>query len=254
VNVIYIPDNEPPVLTITSPADNSILDKAGVTVNGTVIDKSVVNYVKVNGINAAVNAQNNTYAVDLTLSEGENSVTVESEDEFNNKGSISITVAVDTIAPQVVVNSPESGSFFTGAEVVLSGEIIDATEVNLSINGQAIPPDSISGNQFNHPFTLAQGENNLTISAQDAANHSSQISLTLFLDSTAPQITISSHQSGSVTNKDKITITGSIVDAYPHQVTLSGGSAGSVEGEIIGSNFYFKNILLSEGENAFTLV
>jgi bacillopeptidase F len=151
---------------------------------------------------------------------------------------------VDTIPPQVVVNSPVSGSFFTEVEVMLSGEIIDATAVSLSINGQAVPPENINGNQFNHPFTLEQGENNLTISAVDAANHSSQTSLTLFLDSINPQITVSSPQSGSVTNQDKITITGSIVDAYPHQVTLSGGSAGSIEGELIGSNFYFKDILL----------
>ncbi|MGD2088206.1 MAG: hypothetical protein PVH61_18660, partial [Candidatus Aminicenantes bacterium] len=254
VNVIYIPDNEPPVLTVTSPADNSILDKAGVTVTGTVVDKSAILYVKVNGITAVVDAQNNTYTVDLTLSEGENTVTVESEDEYQNKGSISITVTVDSIAPQVTVNSPVSGSFFTSAEVVISGEIIDATAVSLSINGQAVPPENISGNQFNHPFTLVEGENNLTISARDAANHSSQTSLTLFLDSVNPQITVSSPSSGSVTNKDKITITGSITDAYPHQVTLSGGSAGSVEGELIGSNFYFKDIVLSEGENTFTVV
>ncbi|NIO62365.1 MAG: hypothetical protein GTO35_07185, partial [Gammaproteobacteria bacterium] len=94
----------------------------------------------------------------------------------------------------------------------------------------------------------------MIISAKDAANHSSQTALTLFLDSINPQITISSPQSGSVTNKDKITISGSIEDAYPHQVTLSGGGAGSVQGELIGGNFYFNDILLSEGENAFTVV
>jgi len=152
VTVIYIPDNEPPVLTITSPADNSILDQAGITVNGTVTDKSNILYVKVNGITAAVNAQNKTYTADLTLSEGNNTLTVESEDEYNNKGSISIAVTVDTIAPQITVSSP---------------------------------------------------------------------------------------QSGSVTNHDKITISGYIVEAYPHQITLSGGSTGPVPGEMTGNSFLF---------------
>ncbi|MGD2091337.1 MAG: Ig-like domain-containing protein, partial [Candidatus Aminicenantes bacterium] len=165
--VTYIPDSEPPELTIASPESGEFLDKANVTVIGTVIDKSDILYVRVNGTNAVIDTQNNTYTVDLPLAEGENTLSVESEDEYQNKGSIGITVTVDT---------------------------------------------------------------------------------------TAPQITVSSPQSGSITNKEKLTITGSITDAYPHQVTLSGGSAGSVEGELIGSNFYFKDIVLSEGENAFTVV
>ncbi len=73
------------------------------------------------------------------------------------------------------------------------------------------------------------------------------------VDTIAPQITVSSPQSGSVTNHDKITISGYLVEDYPHQITLSGGSTGPVPGKITGNSFYFKDILLSEGENAFTL-
>jgi len=166
VTVIYIPDNEPPELSIDFP-DNTFLNKTAVTVTGTVTDKSNILYVKVNGINAVVDPQNNTYSAQLELTEGANGLTVEAEDEFNNRGTIDITVTVDTIAPQVAVSSPQSNSF---------------------------------------------------------------------------------------TNKDKITIHGGMVEANPRQVTLSGGSAGSIPGELTGGDFYFKDILLAEGENAFTVV
>jgi hypothetical protein len=94
-------DTESPEIIVTSPTDGQFLNTTEGLITGTVTDTSSIAYVRVNGKNAQVDGQ--TFSYTLPLSEGENTITVEAEDSYQNKGSVSIRVTLDNLLPQITV-------------------------------------------------------------------------------------------------------------------------------------------------------
>ena len=78
-----------PMVTITSPADGDSLGTDTVTVDGTVDDLTITE-VDVNGQIVAVS--NGSFTVDITLTEGDNTIVVTATDAVGNDGIASITI------------------------------------------------------------------------------------------------------------------------------------------------------------------
>jgi hypothetical protein len=86
---VTVLDTTPPTLTITSPADGTIVTTSSIIVTGTASDESGIANVTVNGILAAGTT---SWSANLTLTEGENMITVVATDTAGNIATQTVTV------------------------------------------------------------------------------------------------------------------------------------------------------------------
>ena len=100
-------DATPPLLTITTPSDGTLVTASPITVIGTVSEELVT--VHVNGVLATVSA--GTFEATVSLEEGLNTITAEAEDAAGNVASDSITVTF---------LSSQLGSIITGEDHLLA--------------------------------------------------------------------------------------------------------------------------------------
>lgn len=172
-------DKTAPVVVITSPSDNTLVNTSQVTLEGTV-----------DGIN---------FSETRRLAEGSNTLTKAATDSAGNTSSASITVALDTEPPLVLITSPADGATVNTPEVTLQG--------------------TVDGKAFSQAYTLSEGENTLEKSARDEAGNSSSASITVNLDTAAPEIIITSPLPDSVFTTQEITLEG-LVDGEPFSETV----------------------------------
>ncbi|MFC1807881.1 hypothetical protein ACFL0T_05895, partial [Candidatus Omnitrophota bacterium] len=181
--VIFTIDREGPVIIITSPLNNTLLNTPIITLEGTV-----------DGV---------SFQEQRTLQEGQNTVTKEAADSLGNTSSTSITVTLDTQAPTITLTQPTTP---TNQNVTLSY----ATSDNIS------PPTAITVSGDNSPYTQA-GEHTVTLTATDQAGNSAQSNRVIFtIDKTGPNIIITSPQDNTILNTPIITLEGT-VDGTPFQ-------------------------------------
>lgn len=92
-------DTTPPVLTLSSPVDNLVTNNPSCVVSGVTNDNlSSPVTVKVNNQEVSV-AENGSFSTTLTLTEGENTITVVSTDGAGKSSTVTRTVILDTHAP-----------------------------------------------------------------------------------------------------------------------------------------------------------
>lgn len=92
-------DTVPPTLTVTSPVEGLITNKASLTVSGTTNDAtSTPVTVTVNGTPVTVQA-NGSFSTTVTLKDGSNTITIVATDAAGLKTTITRTVTLDTGAP-----------------------------------------------------------------------------------------------------------------------------------------------------------
>ena len=112
-------DTVPPVLNITSPADNLITNQTNCVVAGTTNDTtSSPVTLTINGTAVTVNADG-SFSKAVTLSEGSNTITVKSVDKAGKETSVTRTVTLDTSVPTIdnIALSPNPAS--TGAAMTI---------------------------------------------------------------------------------------------------------------------------------------
>ncbi len=163
-------DIEAPVITITSPADNSLVNTPTITLEGTV--------------------DNEPFTETRTLIEGENTLTKESTDKAGNFSSSSVTITLDTKPPAIIITSPSDNSLVNTPEITLQG--------------------TIDGVSFTETRTLTEGENTLTKEAVDKAGNSSSASVTITLDTKPPAIIITQPTDNALVNTPTIALEGTI--------------------------------------------
>lgn len=159
-------DITPPQLSITNPEDNTLTNLRLTAVLGTIDDNSVT--VEVNGETADVSEGIFTMQ-DVSLLEGENTIHAVATDRAGNFASDSITINLDSIPPEIIITSPENGSYTNQLQITLEGTV------------------------DTQPFSeirdlLKEGENILTKEARDEAGNASSSSVTVIRDTMPPVI------------------------------------------------------------------
>ena len=92
-------DTTPPVLTLSSPVDNLVTNNPSCVVSGVTNDNlSSPVTVKVNNQEVSV-AENGSFSTTLTLTEGENTITVVATDGAGKSSTVTRPVILDTHAP-----------------------------------------------------------------------------------------------------------------------------------------------------------
>jgi parallel beta-helix repeat protein len=196
------PDNTPPTVTITSPANTE-------TVNGTInvtadasdnVDVVAVEF-RLDGAAPGTEDTANPYSVRWNTedtADGFHTLTATARDAAGNTGTASITVRVsnDTIAPTVTITSPANGTPVSGTTPVAA----DASDnkgvvaVEFRLDGAtpgtevATPPYSVSWDTT----TTTDGPHTLTAVARDEAGntHTASVTVTVANDTTPPAVSI----------------------------------------------------------------
>lgn len=125
-SVTFTVDTVAPILTINSPANNSITNTAACTVSGTTNDAtSSPVTVTVNGENVTVGSDGSFSKV-ITLTEGDNTITVVATDAAGKSTTVTRTVTLDTGAPSFVSVTITPNPVDAGNTYVIAVSVTDA--------------------------------------------------------------------------------------------------------------------------------
>lgn len=124
----YTVDTVPPVLNVTSPANNFLTNSAALTVQGTTNDvtsSSVTVTIKLNGVDqGAVTVTGGAFSKALTLANGSNTIVVTATDAAGKASTVTITGTLDTTEPVISSVSITPNPADTGATMIISVGVI----------------------------------------------------------------------------------------------------------------------------------
>ncbi|MBP3041352.1 S8 family serine peptidase [Bacillaceae bacterium Marseille-Q3522] len=178
---------EAEVPTITSPVTGSYTNQETVTVEGTASPTTTVQVLN-NGAEAAVTevAEDGTFAVDLTLAEGENVLTAKSVvEQGSTDESEPVTIIYDKTKPALTIDSPENESKTNRETVTVEGTVADSNLKWVKVNGQLA---TVTDGRYSKRIILESGENLIKVVALDQAGNRTVKRVTVFADYTAPVI------------------------------------------------------------------
>ena len=119
-------DTVPPVLVLTSPADNSITNNATCTVSGSTNDaSSTITSLTVNGQTVTVGT-NGTFSTTITLSKGANTITIVSTDANGKTSTVTRTVTLDQTPPSITAVTITPNPATTGQTFTISVTVTDS--------------------------------------------------------------------------------------------------------------------------------
>lgn len=183
-------------------------------------------------------------------------------------------VVKETIKPVITLVSPSNGAYVTNNKQAIKFKVVDESggsgvnlsTVKLNIDGTTYTVSS-SGmastgitNGYQFTFTpqsaLNDGNHTITISASDNdGNAATEVTAAYTIDTVPPTLTISSPQTGLITNNSAITIKGNTNDSTSSPITvtikLNGTDQGTVDVGTDGS--FSKAITISEGINSIVV-
>ena len=179
----------PPTVTISTPAQGSILTSNPVTIGGTVSDPAAV--VTVNGTPAPTSKD--TYSIDLTLAEGPNTIAVVATNGTGD-GTAEVDVVLNTLpGPTIDILSQKDGFFVGYAWLGQGAAPTDAIPTTVSgvaetafgpptvtINGVAATVTQIgstTGYAFEAPILLSKGTQTLAVTGYDNRGARTDVSL-----------------------------------------------------------------------------
>ena len=151
------------------------------TITGRVSDLEAT--VQVNGIPVTI-VELGAFTIDLTLTEGKNTITAVATDGQGDTGTDSVTVIYDTVGPQISITSPTDGAAALVNPISVIGTVSDANLSEVRVN---MVPATISEGEFTaEGIELKQGENTITAVAKDKVGNTAEDSVNVTLGEEAP--------------------------------------------------------------------
>ncbi len=114
-----------------------------------------------------------SFEVTLSLAEGAHSLPVVAREPMGGVCEARFVVAVDTTAPELVVDFPPPGFGTEAATVLVAGRTDPGSAVK--VNGQTVAVDE--NGSFAFEIGLASGRNEITVAAYDQAGNSAELSI-----------------------------------------------------------------------------
>jgi hypothetical protein len=243
-------DKTPPAIVLTSPAASFATNKPALTVAGNVADTNGITQVSVNGI--PVTLTDGAFSLDVTLTEGDNLLTVTARDIADNTATLTRTVTLDTIPPRVAITAPANLSTFNTSAIAVTGTVDDPQAI-VTVNGIPAP---VSNGGFSANLTLGEGTRFITVVASDPLGNTSTASISVTIDITPPRVIINTPQDGMTLFASPITVTGMINDIVSG--TVNGNNAtvtvNGVPAVVSNRGFVAENVPLTSGANTITAV
>lgn len=183
-------DPDKPVITITSPMDNSYTNNTGlVKISGSVSETATVT---VAGAAADVDSSNN-WSANVQLAAGLNDIQVVATDRAGNTSSMKRSVTLDTVNPVLAITTPAQDIAVNQKTFAVSGTVEDGSSITVaySVNGGAVvsAPVNAGAFSFNVDF-VNEGTYPVVVTATDAAGNSTTATRSLIYDATPPVFAI----------------------------------------------------------------
>jgi len=228
-------DLSAPLLTVTEPADGIYTNSSIIWVAGTSEPGATVN---VNGRSAAVNATDGKWAASVSLTEGNNTITVESRDTAGNLASTALRVFLDTVIPFINLTEPADNSYWNKSFVMVAGSTEPGSLVYIA--DKVVRAEDGS---FRDVVLLSEGANAVNISVRDRAGNTNARALTLHLDQSRPFIELDSYT--TLTKAPDVLLSGRVE---------TGAELSVDDAHIIVTNGTFSTyVQLSSGSNTIIL-
>ncbi|MGB9694054.1 MAG: stalk domain-containing protein, partial [Fervidobacterium sp.] len=163
-------ESNPPEITLKNPQDNALVNTKSITVSGTVTDDTSVNEFLING-EPFVLSETGNFEKDITLTEGENTITFKATDIFMNEKTLSIKVFCDTVPPAFAFEGP---SETTQSKITIKG----TTEKDAKIFFRDTQLENRNGS-FQIEVDLLEGKNYFFFSFEDPAGNKSKTTIAI---------------------------------------------------------------------------
>jgi hypothetical protein len=225
-------DQNVPVITITSPADNMKTKQSPLAVTGNVAgsdgDPSTVAVI-VNASDAVPAVMNgNNFSLTVTPVYGINTIEVTATDLAGNTSTVKRTVTFDNQNPSLSVTDPNQDIQTNQSTVVITGQVADITAVTVTVtmDGNVYTPAVTSG-QFQQSVTFTEEKTyQIMVTAVDEVGNQTTVQRNIVYDITPPTVTIDPVT--SPTNQSSQTVTGTMETGAAVNVTCATASVGAV--------------------------
>ena len=193
----------------------------------------------------AVIPDHGLFSADVPLQPGINTVPVRLVYLATGAELDTATATLERTAPGILLTVDGQGhtTYVSQPWYTVSGTVISQNRAKVTIEGQAV---SVSGSHYQGRIVLRSGANSITVAATDGINKASA-QVTVFLDTRAPTMTVTSPVANSWVNH-QVTITGTITDPAPAYVWINGIKYSAATG-----TFNFAIPVLQEGSFTYQL-
>jgi serine/threonine protein kinase len=150
------------------PLDGAMTSQPKINVAGE-IDPAGPGEVVIDGILRSIDEQGKFHLDGLGLEEGWNTVTLEVKPRGGTPFTRTISVGVDTTAPELVLGEPAEGFSTADDKVAVSGMVLDDMLQSVTLNGELV---SSKSGRFSTELELPEvGEYELVLRAEDQGGH-----------------------------------------------------------------------------------
>ncbi len=216
-------ESEAPSVRIESPRAGSDVKGPTLRVSGTVRSAHAV-AVEVNGREAAVDG--GAFRLDLPVKAGSLELRAVARSASGLLATDTVTLRVDTEAPELVVEDPQPDSATSARSVRVSGRVSDA-KATVRINGTLA---LLGDGAFSGTVALPrEGVQTVLVVAQDPAGNRSEVEVPVRVDRTAPELSLLSLPEDAPVDGRSVTVAGAISDAGAVSVTVNGRLAERLE-------------------------
>lgn len=231
---LVVKERVAPIVTILSPTSGAYVANSKQPVVFTVVDESGGSGVDPDSITvkldntdvpastltktAITNGYSVTYTPASALSDGAHTVSIAASDNDGNAATEkSTTFTVDTIPPTLNITAPADGLITNAQALTVRGTTNDATSspvvIKILLNGADQGSVTVGADgSFSKALTLAEGDNEITVTATDAAGKVSTVTRTVKLDTSRPTVSAASIQPNPVDAGKTMVITVTITE------------------------------------------
>jgi len=196
-----VKDSFAPSLAISSPTDNSKLNRSTVDVKGRTEAGATV---KVNG--EKVEFKGTDFCTTLEMREGKNTITVEAFDRLGNRVATVLNVNVDTIPPELRLLGPLNNTLTNKNSIEVKGKTEPGA--NVKVGGMKATVDATGA--FSAQVQLdIEGKNTITATAWDAYFNTAESRITVIRD-TIVFFNLTAPTEGAKVKTKNITVRGDV--------------------------------------------
>ena len=185
------------------------------------------------------------------LADGPHAVVLRAADLGGNTVTATAAFVVDTQPPAVRELSLADEAWVAQLDpegrLAISGQLQDL-DSRLSVQctvGETSVAATVSGGGFSCSVPLSEGAQTVELEVTDGGGHTTKVTRRVTVDSTPPAVHIVDPPDASYTNASSVTVTGTVVDRSPVQVSVSG-----VPALVSGQSFVATGVPIGDGARA----
>ncbi|MBI1883242.1 MAG: hypothetical protein HYS08_03435 [Chlamydiae bacterium] len=159
-------DGAAPIITITSPEDQSWTNESQITISGESNEALSNLIIYVNQLKTQnLGLTTLSFSTSITLQEGQNAIVLEAADLAGNKSQTSLTTSLDTQAPVITLN-PDGGTLNTDSPTLTVSYTDEGSGLNLETLNI-----TLDGSDITNQFTIHSSNSQLSTSNLSEGNH-----------------------------------------------------------------------------------